>query len=178
MMKVLSPEEASILKAKPTDNIWLMLVPSVGRGAGSKLLLRRAVLTVARGWHGGGVEIIESALGPELLGAPWRVSFSYDGCDGWVAWSRTGRIGVDAERIRFIPEARELTEQYLSGTAADDLMDVDASIQFTRRWTEMEASHKARGGVLGEKHPKANVPLTIFHHRHQDIIVTVAQEGA
>jgi hypothetical protein len=175
MMKVLTSAEASMLKAEPIGNIWLMQVPSVGRGAGSKMALRGAVLAVARGWHGCEVEIIETARGPELRGAPWHVSFSYDGYDGWVAWSRRGRIGVDAERIRAIPEARELTEQYLSGTATDDLMDLDASIQFTRRWTEMEASHKARGGMLGEKHPKANVPLTICHHQHRDVIVTVAQ---
>ncbi len=172
MISLMTFEQVYSASSVELPGCWLMHVPGVGRGPTAQKRLREVVLAIAKRHHGGDIVLAETTTGPRLLGADWDISFTYDGDDGWIAWSRNGRIGVDAERIRPIPEAKEIAEEFFAGQR-DGYPDADLETAFIRRWTALEASHKALGTGLGAC--PSTIPLKVSHCLHGDVMVAVAQ---
>ncbi len=142
MISVINHDEAMTRVRAPADKVWILRIPGIGRDATARKLLRLAVLTLAKAWHGPGVVLNENSNLPVLVGAPWSLSISYDGLDGWVAWSASGAIGLDVEPIRTFPDMAEVSCQFLSAEDTYTSPLESPEVAFTRKWTTLEARYK------------------------------------
>lgn len=168
MILIIDYEAALTHRRVPDDKVWILRVPGVGRDATARKLVRLAILTLARVWHGPGVVLNENSNKPMLVGAPWSLSISYDGLDGWVAWSASSAIGLDVEIIRSFPDMGEVSCGFLAAEDTSTSPHESTEVAFARKWTAMEARYKLES--LG--------PYRVVHVDHQrvgDCMVTVAR---
>jgi phosphopantetheinyl transferase len=97
----------------------------------------------------------ETASGPawsgQLDGHGLDINFSYTEGEGWIGLCRAGLIGVDAMRIRQIPESEEVARHYLGHAALAAIQQSsDPAMTFAMAWTELEARLKCLKQGLDE----------------------------
>jgi 4'-phosphopantetheinyl transferase len=101
-------------------------------------------------------EIAIAEKGKPYLAATPRIRFSLSRTSGMalVAIALDAEVGVDIERVRLIPEWRDIAQAYFTPAEA---AAVNSERQFLRQWTRLEAQRKALGVGL-PAHPE---PLAI-----------------
>jgi 4'-phosphopantetheinyl transferase len=85
---------------------------------------------------------------PYLAAAPdLKFNLAHSGEKALVAVAREVEIGVDVERLRPMPDYREIADRFFPEPEA---AEVASEADFFRRWTRLEAAVKALGvGVYG-----------------------------
>lgn len=158
---------------RPTrDKIVLLRIPMVGRGPTARLQLRAAILSVGKHWYGTEINLRETPVGPQWTLPVGVLSLSYDGLDGWAAWSEVTRLGCDAIRINDFTERADITQRYLGATVAARLATSRLpSEAFAHEWTKFEASLKAYGLTLTED--LSPLRGRAFYHRCGEVVVAV-----
>ena len=114
----------------------------------------RALLGEACGREGTAIELREQVFGrPEAVGlGALDFNMSRSQGTGWIAFSEGGRVGIDGECLRPLPELDLLARSQLSPselTAWLLLAEADRLSAFLRAWSRKEAVLKALGCGLG-----------------------------
>jgi 4'-phosphopantetheinyl transferase len=101
------------------------------------------------------VDICTSANGKPYLAGPERdaIHFSASQSEAFAAFafSRTGSIGVDIEKLRAIPDMLEIVERHFTPREKNAIFSIPESLRsalFYKLWTRKEAVLKAQGEGL------------------------------
>jgi 4'-phosphopantetheinyl transferase len=149
----LSPEEEQ--RASRFRSIELRERWTVARGA------LRCILAAYAGCEPGALGFREGPHGKPALSWPVEdIPFNLSHTDGLtlVAVAGSGRVGIDAERIRPEIEAEDLSRRFFAPAEAAEILALSPDAQpaaFFTCWTRKEAFVKALGGGL-------SVPLSRF----------------
>ncbi len=171
-MLVYELAEALIVPRPARDEIVLLRIPNIGRGAAARAQLRAALVTVGQRWYGAQINLRETTTGPQWTQPVGELSISYDGTDGWAAWSEVPRLGCDAVIMQDFPERAEVTQRYLGGAVAARVATTRLPVEaFAHAWAKFEAGLKAHGLTLTEDCP----PMTgqAYYHRCGEVVVAV-----
>jgi phosphopantetheinyl transferase len=141
----------------PAQPVLIRVVTTLPRRT-ARRELRTVLRRVLAAWSNRSPEQLplrETARGPvwqgQLDGRHLDISVSYAEGEGWIGLIRAGWIGVDAMRIRHIPEAEEVARHYLDKTAVAAIRrSPDPAMAFTAAWTELEARLKCMKRELKE----------------------------
>lgn len=92
-------------------------------------------------------------FGKPFLADPGDLRFNVSHTDGLalIAFARNREIGVDVEKLRLAPDARNLAERFFSSHERDHLNNLsgdELDAAFFRCWTRKEAYIKAQGEGL------------------------------
>lgn len=156
--------------------IVLIRIPNIGRGLAAREQLRSALVTIGQRWYGAEMTLRETPVGPQWTQPVGLLSISYDGTDGWVAWSDVRRIGCDAVVIKEFPERKDVSARYLGATIAARLATSRLPLEaFVHAWAKFEAGLKAHGLPLTEDRPP--VDGQVVYHRYGEVVVAVWVEA-
>ena len=112
-------------------------------------------------------------------GASIHFSISHSDAVAAFAFSRTGSIGIDIEKIRDIPEMIEIAERHFTPREKREIFSCPESLRsavFTRIWVRKEAVLKAQGqGLLI---PLDSVDVSTQGNTHEPWKVAVGGDGA
>jgi 4'-phosphopantetheinyl transferase len=90
---------------------------------------------------------------PELEEAALRFNVAHSDAALIIAVTAGQAVGIDIERVRSLPDMRELSQRFLPAletTSLWDLLSHDERTAFFQRWTRTEALLKASGtGITG-----------------------------
>lgn len=171
-MKVYDLPDAALVPAPKIGDVYLLRLADLGRGPEARARLRAALLPRLRGWFGERLDLSESPVGPVLTPAPWRLSFSYDGQDAWVALGAHAQLGCDAVLVRDFPELLEVAECYLGAAVAARIRQARLPAEtFAHAWAKHEATAKALGVGLTEG--RTLPPMLCHYHRQTQAVVAV-----
>jgi phosphopantetheinyl transferase len=171
-MKVYDLPETAAVPAPSPHDVYLLRLADIGRGPSAKAALRAALVARLRAWFGPDVALVETPTGPAISHAPWRVSLSYDGQDGWVALGAAPQLGCDAVLVRPFPEMLDVAERYLGPAVAARVRAARLPAEtFAHAWAKHEATLKALG--LGLQEGRALPPLLCHYHRQTQAVVGV-----
>ena len=114
----------------------------------------RAVLGRVSGRDGAGIELREEAFGRPAAVGLGSLDFNLSRSEGtgWIALCGQGRIGIDGECLRPLPELGRLAESQLSAgefAAWETLPEAERLPAFLRAWSRKEAVLKVLGCGLG-----------------------------
>lgn len=145
-----------------TGVVAVVAVPMVGGARPSRDAQLEAGNIAARGALGllvaervADEPVLRESTGRPAFGDRWRhlsLSLSHSGGVA-VAACGVGRVGVDVERVRTVPRARELAGKVFDPAVAAHIAEAPAdrrSAQFLLAWTQLEAVCKATGSRLTE----------------------------
>jgi len=129
--------------------------------------LRKVLRQVLVGWSGipaTHLPLAESSRGPcwdgLLDGHGLDISLSYAEDEGWIAVVRGACIGVDAMKLKSVPDAETVARNYFHpGFAAKLQGAVEPTRIFAEAWTELEARIKCRRHGLTEWSPASDQAL-------------------
>ena len=124
--------------ALPDVPTFVVRIPEVYRGPRARQQIRQALGLLVTRWLGPEVQVFETSVGPTLSDSTWLISLSYDGTDGWIAWSASGAVGVDAVLVEPLVEMPELVRDYLQGVGFP-LNAATNTQAFAMSWSAMEA---------------------------------------
>jgi hypothetical protein len=165
----------SILPPKAGD-LYLIRVPGVARGEPARQAMREALRTLLAVWRLGTVRMAETPSGPNLEGSPFKVSFSYDGEDGWMAIGAFARIGCDAVAVAEFPEMGAVARRYLGPEVAARIVGSRVPAQtFAHAWAKHEATLKAHGLPLSEGSAGISAPTCHYHRQSHAVVAVVAE---
>lgn len=171
-MKVYDLPDTAAVPAPSPHDVYLLRLADIGRGPTARATLRAALLPRLRAWFGQDVALLETPTGPAINLAPWRVSLSYDGQDGWVAVGASVKLGCDAVLVRTFPEMPEVAERYLGPAVAARIRAARLPAEtFAHAWAKHEATLKALG--LGLQEGQALPALLCHYHRQTQAVVAV-----
>ena len=110
------------------------------------------------------VSIIRGARGRPGLGVDAGLDFNISHTEGvaFIGLSRSGRIGVDVERMERDVNADGLARKFLNGAEQATLADLDEGARrrrFLRYWTCKEAMSKATGDGLSAPFRRLEVTI-------------------
>lgn len=101
------------------------------------------------------IELTHDELGkPRVVGTELQVSLAHADELALVAIGWDAPLGVDVERIRYLPDAEALTQTYCTELERVHLDRCDGDAELIRLWTRKEALLKATGEGL-RTHPRA-----------------------
>lgn len=115
-------------------------VPVAPNPEGRRAAERAAVAELLARLPGAPAEYSHSADGrPYIDGADYDISISHSTTTAAMAWSRSGRIGVDVENARGA-QLRRVAQRFLTESELEACADEAALL---RAWTIKEAAYKA-----------------------------------
>ena len=175
-MKVHDLAEARLMPPPKVGDLYLVRVPGVGRGEPARSAKRNALRALLDAWRLESVQIAETPMGPTLADSTLKVSFTYDGEDGWMALGSFARIGCDAVAVAEFPEMGAVAKRYLGPEVAARIAASRVPAQtFAHAWAKHEATLKAYGLPLAEGAVAATAPTCHYHRQSHAVVAVVAE---
>lgn len=175
-MKVHDLAAARLIAPPKAADLFLVRIPGINRGESARQAMREALRGLLEVWRLGAVRIAETPSGPALEACALKVSFSYDGEDGWMAIGAFSRIGCDAVAVAEFPEMVAVAQRYLGPEVAGRIVASRVPAQtFAHAWAKHEATLKAYGLPLSEASAGMAAPAC-HHHRQSHAVVAVVAE--
>lgn len=133
-------------------------------------ILSRILLAEYSGLPLNSIRIIREKYGKPVMdseiGKIIKHSISHSGEVVALAFSREGRIGIDVEEKRDIPEYRELARNFFTAGESNKIIISENNDLFYKYWTAKEAYTKALGTGLSKSLKSFYIEgTTIFDHK-------------